>query len=98
MRELQPMARDQAELLAIQALGWIAAQPEVAGHFLAATGGSAEDLRERAADPEFQGFVLDYLLMDEDALLAFCTDSGLSPDRPMRARAALPGGDLPNWT
>lgn len=95
---MQPLPAEQAELLAIQALGWIAGQPEVAGHFLAATGGSTDDLRERASDPEFQGFVLDYLLMDEEALIAFCTDMNLPPDRPMRARAALPGGDLPNWT
>ncbi|MEO1492562.1 MAG: DUF3572 domain-containing protein [Pseudomonadota bacterium] len=94
----QPLSLAQAETLALGALGWIAAQPEVAGQFLGATGGSAEDLRARAGDPEFLGFVLDFLLSDEAMLLAFCTDEGVKPDRPMRARAALPGGDLPNWT
>ena len=63
-----------------------------------ATGASAEELRGRAADPEFLGFVLDFLLSDEDALLGFCEDMEIPPDAPMRARAALPGGELPNWT
>ena len=63
-----------------------------------ASGVSADELRDRAADPEFLGFVLDFLLSDEAALLAFAHEAGLSPDRPLRARAALPGGELPHWT
>lgn len=94
----QPLPRDAAETLGLQALGWIAAQPELAGAFLGATGAGADDLRGRAADPEFLGFVLDFLLGDEAALLAFCEDNQVTPDRPIRARAALPGGDLPHWT
>lgn len=96
--DLQALPRDAAELLGLRALGWIAAQPELAGDFLDAAGASPEEMRERAADPEFLGFVLDFLLGDEAALLAFATDEGIAPDRPMRARAALPGGALPNWT
>lgn len=96
--DLQPLAPDQAEIVAITALGWISAQPELAGAFLAATGAASEELATRASDPEFLGFVLDFLLADEAALLAFCEDETLTPDRPMRARAALPGGDLPHWT
>lgn len=97
-RELQPLGREAAETLALSALGWIAAQPEVAGQFLATAGASAEELRSRAGDPEFLGFVLDFLMSDEAMLLAFCEDTTTKPDRPMRARAALPGGDLPHWT
>ena len=93
-----PLPPEVAETLGLQALGWLAAQPEQAGAFLAATGASADELRERAADPEFLGFVLDFLLMDESLLLAFCEDTSTAPDRPARARAALPGGDLPHWT
>lgn len=93
-----PLARDAAETLAIEALGWIAAQPDRAGAFLGSTGAGADDLRTRASDPEFLGFVLDFLLADEAALLEFCADHGHAPDRPFRARAGLPGGDLPNWT
>ncbi len=96
--DLQPLSPEAAELLGLQALGWIAAQPELAGDFLAAAGASAGDLRARAADPEFLGFVLDFLLADEAALLAFAAEAGVAPDRPMRARVSLPGGALPHWT
>jgi len=98
MNSSEPLGRDRAEALGLEALGWIAGQPELAGVFLGTTGGTADDLRTRAGDPEFLGFVLDFLLSDEAALLAFCEDARLAPDRPMRARASLPGGDLPNWT
>ena len=92
------MTPEAAESVAIKALVWIAERDELALSFLGASGASAGDLRERAADPEFLGFVLDFLLGDEDALIGFCEDVALKPDTPMRARAALPGGDLPNWT
>lgn len=92
------MTPDAAEKVAVTALVWIAERDELASSFLGASGASAGDLRERATDPEFLGFVLDFLLGDEDALLTFCDDAVMSPDTPMRARVALPGGDLPNWT
>lgn len=92
------MTPDVAETLALSALGWIVAREDLAGAFLGASGAGAEELAARAGDPEFLGFVLDFLLSDEDALLAFCEETGHKPDAPMRARAALPGGDLPNWT
>ncbi len=92
------MTPDAAEKIAVTALVWIAERDELASSFLGASGASADELRERAADPEFLGFVLDFLLSDEEALLGFCEDAGLKPDMPMRARAALPGGDMPNWT
>lgn len=94
----QPLSLEGAELLALEALGWLAARQDLAERFLSAAGASAEEMRGRAADPEFLGFVLDFLLADEEALLAFAQDAGIPPDRPLRARAALPGGALPHWT
>lgn len=94
----EPLPAAAAETLGLQALGWLAGRPEDAGRFLSMTGANAEEMRDRAADPEFLGFVLDFLLSDEDLLLAFCDDTGTQPDRPARGRAALPGGDLPHWT
>ncbi len=94
----RPLSREAAELVGLQALGWIAAQPELAAGFLAAAGAAPGDLRARAADPEFLGFVLDFLLADEAALLAFAAEAGVAADGPLRARDALPGGALPHWT
>ena len=94
----ESIARPQAEALAVQALAWMAGDAELIGRFLAAAGAGPAELRARAAEPEFLGFVLDYLLSDEAALIAFATAENIPPALPMRARAALPGGDLPNWT
>ncbi|MEM7423495.1 MAG: DUF3572 domain-containing protein [Pseudomonadota bacterium] len=93
-----PLSGDAAETVALQALGWLASQDEMVGAFLASTGASSTELAERARDPEFLGFVLDFMLQDEEGLTAFCVAAGIAPDVPMRARAGLPGGDLPNWT
>ncbi len=94
----EPMARPQAEALAVQALVWMAGDADLVGRFLAATGAGPADLRARAAEPEFLGFVLDFLLSDEAALVAFASAENIRPELPMRARAALPGGELPHWT
>ncbi len=92
------MNKGEAEAMAIGALGWLASDEEALGRFLGATGAAPADLRVRAQEPEFLGFVLDFLLGDERLLFSFCDAGGLPYEAPMRARAALPGGDLPNWT
>ncbi len=94
----EPMARPQAEALAVQALVWMAGDADLVGRFLAASGAGPADLRARAAEPEFLGFVLDFLLAEEAALIAFAAAEQIPPELPMRARAALPGGAVPNWT
>ena len=90
--------QDFAENLALQALAWLAGQDEAFNAFMAQSGTDVAEVRARAAEPEFLGAVLDYLLSDEATLLAFCADAGLRPETPMQARALLPGGDVPNWT
>lgn len=92
------MERGQAEAMAARALAWLATDDERLMGFLGQTGAGVDELRRRIADPEFLGFVLDHLLSDEASLVAFCAEDGIRPEEPMRARAALPGGALPNWT
>ncbi|MFO1106934.1 MAG: DUF3572 domain-containing protein [Amaricoccus sp.] len=92
------MKQEQAVALGQQALIWLAGQPEALGAFLGASGLAPGDLRGRTGDPEFLGFLVDFLLGDESLLLAFCAETGTRPTAPAQARAALPGGDLPNWT
>lgn len=92
------MRQESAEATALQALGWLAAQDELFPVFLGATGASLAETRARAADPEFLSSVLDFLLMD-DAWVVACSDAlDLPYEALMRARQALPGGALPNWT
>lgn len=92
------MKEDQAVDLAQGALIWIAGRPEALGALLSASGLGPEDLRARAADPEFLGFVLDHLMQSEAMLIDFARESAAPPGRVAEARAALPGGDAPNWT
>ncbi|MFY8106998.1 MAG: DUF3572 domain-containing protein [Elstera sp.] len=85
-------SREAAETLALQALAWIAAEPERLSGLMATTGLWPDEVRARAAEPAFLGGVLDFLLGDEAQLLAFCTETGVAPETPARLRAALPGG------
>jgi hypothetical protein len=90
--------QESAQTLALQALGWLAADDDRFGSFLAAGGMDAASIRAQAADPMLHAAVMDFLLADENMLLQFCEDCGVKPEVPMQARAALPGGDAPFWT
>ncbi len=92
------MKREQAVELGQAALVWLAGRDEALAAFLAASGAGPGDIRARAADPEFLGFLLDWLLGSDALVLAFAADHGLAPETPARARAALPGGAVPDWT
>ena len=92
------LTQDAAETIALKALAWLAAHEELLPVFLGATGTGEDDLRNRAEDPEFLGFVLDFLLMDDAWVVAFCSTHGLDNATPMQARAALPGGADMHWT
>lgn len=92
------MNSDAAESLALAALGWIAADADRAGAFLAASGADPGDLRRHAADPMFLGFVLDFIVQDDASVTEFAATLPCPPEDVLRARAGLPGGDLPNWT
>ncbi|GAB4388037.1 DUF3572 domain-containing protein [Albidovulum sp.] len=86
------------EILALKALAWLAGREDLLPVFLGSSGLAAADLRRRAGEPEILGAVLDFLLMDDDWIRAFCDDAGLGYHEPMRARAALPGGQQTHWT
>ncbi|MBP7003281.1 DUF3572 domain-containing protein [Amaricoccus sp.] len=92
------MTEGQAAALAQEALIWLAGRPEALEAFLAASGAGPAEVRARAADPEFLGFVLDHVLASEAAVLDFALAAGVPPERVARARAALPGGYAPDWT
>ncbi len=92
------MQQQGAETVAAQALAWLAAEEELLGVFLGASGASAEDLRASAGTPEFLASVLDFLAMDDAWVTRFCDAAGLPYTAVMEARAALPGGAQMHWT
>jgi hypothetical protein len=81
--------RADAETLAIEALGWIAGEPDALEAFLALAGIGPATLRQAASDPAFLAGVLDYLLGDERRLIAFAASAGIRPERIATARRAL---------
>lgn len=87
-----------AEMVAIQALAFIAEDPDRMGAFLAATGIAPDTIRGAARSPNFLAGVLEHMLADESLLLAFSDSAGLDPTEIARARRALGGEwehDLP---
>ncbi|KQT86305.1 DUF3572 domain-containing protein [Aurantimonas sp. Leaf443] len=79
----------EAEGLAIDALGFIAADATLLPRFLALTGLDASDLRRAAAEPGFLAGILAFLLSHEPTLLAFCSAEGADPARVAAAHARL---------
>ncbi|MEN3977247.1 DUF3572 domain-containing protein [Emcibacter sp. SYSU 3D8] len=92
------MNTDRAETVALQALAFLAADEQALDGFVHLTGLGLDQLRAAASNPEILAGVLDHLLQDEPLLLAFCEAADIKPDEPARARAYLPGGDLPHYT
>lgn len=90
--------QEQAEVVALKALGWLASNEELLPVFLGATGASAEDMRGRANDPAFLISVLDFLTMNDAWVIAFCDAERLDYEAPLAARGGLPGGEAISWT
>jgi hypothetical protein len=81
--------REVAEIVAIQALSFVAGDPERLGVFLAETGIGPETLRSAAADPHFLAGVLDFVLRDDATVKAFAAASELDPATVAAAREVL---------
>lgn len=84
---------EEAEALAIKALGHIASDPELLPRFLAITGIEAGAIREAAGEPGFLAGVLQFIVAHEPTLLGFCEATGMAPRQVTDALHALPFGD-----
>jgi hypothetical protein len=83
-----------AEALAIEALGFVATDPELLPRFLALTGIEASSVRKAALEPGFLAGVLDFILAHEPTLMRFAEKADIPPERVALALRALPfGGD-----
>jgi hypothetical protein len=86
--------REVAEIVAIQALSFIAGEPERLGLFLAESGIGPETLRSAAKDPHFLGQVLNFVMRDDATVQAFAAASQLHPTNIAAAHQAL---NDPQW-
>lgn len=98
MRKIPEVGREFADTVALKALGWLAGREDLLPVFLGASGTAPAELRDRAAEPDFLVSVLDFIVMDDAWVTAFCDAEGLDYAVPMAARAALPGGGDTHWT
>jgi hypothetical protein len=85
------MPAEAAETLAIQALGFLADDPERLTRFFGVTGLDPSGIRDQIGEPGFLAGVLSYLASDEQTAGAFIAHTGCKPDDIFRAHIALGG-------
>lgn len=78
-----------AELLAAEGLGFLAADGERLERFLALSGIAPARIREAARERGFLAGVLDHILSDERLTIAFAEERHIAPERIGEARSAL---------
>ncbi len=94
MRKSPHNPREVAEIVAIQALSFVAEDSERLGAFLAESGIGPDTLRSSAADPRFLAHVLDFVMRDDATVRAFAEASKLHPTNIAAAHQALSD---PKW-
>jgi hypothetical protein len=82
-------AREVAEIVAIQALAFVAGDADRLGSFLAESGIGPETLRDAAANPQFLAHVLDFVMRDDATVKAFAAASNLHPTNIAAAHQVL---------
>ncbi len=83
--------RDRAATLALDALAFLAARQDAFQRFADLSGLDPASAHARAGETDFLVSVLDFLLTDEELLLAFCDDGLHDPKAIHIARHTLGG-------
>lgn len=86
---MKPEQTNDAEALALGALGWTLAEDGRASRFLALTGLTPETLRARLAEPALLAAVLRFLEGHEPDLLACADELDVAPLALVEARREL---------
>jgi hypothetical protein len=89
MQKRPPYSRPTAEMLAVQALAFIAEDNTRLSGFIVSTGIAVQSIRDAAREPNFLAGVLEHILADENLLIAFADSAGINPAEVARARQAL---------
>ncbi|MFT3689451.1 DUF3572 family protein [Paenirhodobacter sp.] len=92
------MNEEDARILALGALAWLAGEDEVFAAFLGASGATAADVRAQADQPAFLLSVLDFVMQTDEWVLACAGACGVRPERIGTARAVMGGRDRMHWT
>jgi len=89
MKKYSQPSRETAEILAVQALAFIAEEPERLGLFISTTVIPPDRIRNAARELDFLVGVLEHMLGDENLLVAFASSAGIDPAKIARARNML---------
>ena len=73
------LTSEGAQTIALQALAYLAAEPEEIGRFLQISGLDVDDLRAKAGEPDLLRAVLDYILADDTRVTGLCQELGVKP-------------------
>lgn len=96
--KLNDAEAESGQVVALQALAWLAGHEDLLGVFMGASGLSQSDLAAGAHDPAFLASVLDFLVMDDAWIVAFCDANALPYHAPLEARQRLAGRQETHWT
>lgn len=88
------MSVTEAEVLALQALAFVAADETLLPRFLALTGMDGTDLRAAASETGTLIAVLDFLMFDDASVIVFAEHAGVQPEAPGQARFRLAGPEV----
>ena len=92
MKAGPPLTQDIAEGLAIQALTYLAGEPERLSRFLALAGIGPGQIRAASAEPGFLAGVLEHIASSERLLTDFAAYAEVDPADIGKALATLGGG------
>ncbi|MFC4270965.1 DUF3572 family protein [Sneathiella chungangensis] len=91
------MDREKSEIIALEALTFIAAKEKTLSWMMAETGINPADLATSAGSAEILAGVLDFLLNHEDILIDFCTETNIDARSPAQARRFFPGAPTEDY-
>ncbi len=94
VRKLDRLDKLGAEAIAVEALGFLAADEERLQRFLDLSGLLPSEIRAAATESGFLAGVLDHLAADEELLLAFANAAEKRPELIMAARHVLSPADF----
>ena len=77
---------NESEIIALKALEFILADPNLQTQFLETSGMTAKVIHESIQNTDFLGGVLDFLLSKEESLVNICEQQKIDPTKPTHAR------------
>ena len=79
MSKMSQINHEDAQIIALKALAFLASDEERIKRFMSITGLMPQEIRAQAAEPAFLGGVLEHLRNDQSLLLMFAESANIIP-------------------